>query len=170
MRSLLLRAAWLNGEENYIHRMYQNMRRWFSDITSGDNRIRGMVFDKTSRRQSFKERSRLFRVNGVIWQEAFWFVSVLPEVYLYFESGLHLLQPFLSTYRKGTGVVDLSEKKDLSLYSTVMRSDGTSLYITRQVSSSVFIRFYFASKLLCMSTFITDSTDFEAFYFCSGTY
>ncbi|EOB06088.1 Putative arginyl-tRNA synthetase, mitochondrial, partial [Anas platyrhynchos] len=41
---------------------------------------------------------------------------------------------------KGTGVVDLSEKKDLSLYSTVMRSDGTSLYITRQVSSSVFIR------------------------------
>ncbi|NXK80073.1 SYRM protein, partial [Amazona guildingii] len=35
---------------------------------------------------------------------------------------------------KGTGVVDLSEKKDLSLFSTVMRSDGTSLYITRQVS------------------------------------
>ncbi|NXK39193.1 SYRM protein, partial [Piprites chloris] len=38
---------------------------------------------------------------------------------------------------KGTGIVDLSEKKDLSLVSTVMRSDGTSLYITRQVSSSV---------------------------------
>ncbi|NXI61235.1 SYRM protein, partial [Anseranas semipalmata] len=35
---------------------------------------------------------------------------------------------------KGTGVVDLSEKKDLSLVSTVMRSDGTSLYITRQVN------------------------------------
>ncbi|NXJ95373.1 SYRM protein, partial [Corythaixoides concolor] len=35
---------------------------------------------------------------------------------------------------KGTGVVDLSEKKDLSSFSTVMRSDGTSLYITRQVS------------------------------------
>ncbi|NXC31987.1 SYRM protein, partial [Campylorhamphus procurvoides] len=38
---------------------------------------------------------------------------------------------------KGTGIVDLSEKKDLSLFSTVMRSDGTSLYITRQVSPSV---------------------------------
>ncbi|NXK43924.1 SYRM protein, partial [Chauna torquata] len=35
---------------------------------------------------------------------------------------------------EGTGVVDLSEKKDLSLFSTVMRSDGTSLYITRQVN------------------------------------
>ncbi|NXW69452.1 SYRM protein, partial [Hirundo rustica] len=33
---------------------------------------------------------------------------------------------------KGTGIVDLSEKKDLTTFSTVMRSDGTSLYITRQ--------------------------------------
>uniref|UniRef100_A0A8C0ELT7 Probable arginine--tRNA ligase, mitochondrial n=1 Tax=Bubo bubo TaxID=30461 RepID=A0A8C0ELT7_BUBBB len=47
---------------------------------------------------------------------------------------------------KGTGIVDLSEKKDLSSFSTVMRSDGTSLYITRQVSPSVFIAIYFASK------------------------
>ncbi|NXW58391.1 SYRM protein, partial [Eurystomus gularis] len=33
---------------------------------------------------------------------------------------------------KGTGIVDLSEKKDLSSFATIMRSDGTSLYITRQ--------------------------------------
>ncbi|NXY42609.1 SYRM protein, partial [Ceuthmochares aereus] len=33
---------------------------------------------------------------------------------------------------EGTGIVDLSEEKDLSSFSTVMRSDGTSLYITRQ--------------------------------------
>ncbi|NXX44553.1 SYRM protein, partial [Tricholaema leucomelas] len=38
----------------------------------------------------------------------------------------------LQKTRQGTGVVDLSEKKDLSSLSTVMRSDGTSLYITRQ--------------------------------------
>lgn len=57
--------------------------------------------------------------------------------------------------------MDLSEKKDLSTVSTVMRSDGTSLYITRQVSPSVFI----ARELLNMSTLITDGTDFEAFYF-----
>ncbi|KFV70265.1 hypothetical protein N307_04446, partial [Dryobates pubescens] len=38
---------------------------------------------------------------------------------------------------QGTGVVDLSEKKDLSSFSTVMRSDGTSLYITRQVTQPV---------------------------------
>uniref|UniRef100_A0A8C8B7N6 Probable arginine--tRNA ligase, mitochondrial n=1 Tax=Otus sunia TaxID=257818 RepID=A0A8C8B7N6_9STRI len=58
---------------------------------------------------------------------------------------------------KGTGIVDLSEKKDLSSFSTVMRSDGTSLYITRQVSPSVIIAIYFASRLLYMSTFVTDS-------------
>ncbi|RMC13274.1 hypothetical protein DUI87_10808 [Hirundo rustica rustica] len=37
---------------------------------------------------------------------------------------------------KGTGIVDLSEKKDLATFSTVMRSDGTSLYITRQTDKS----------------------------------
>ncbi|NXH18947.1 SYRM protein, partial [Bucco capensis] len=38
---------------------------------------------------------------------------------------------------KGTGVVDLSEKKDLSSFATVVRSDGTSLYITRQVNQDL---------------------------------
>ncbi|XP_039581552.1 probable arginine--tRNA ligase, mitochondrial isoform X3 [Passer montanus] len=38
---------------------------------------------------------------------------------------------------KGTGVVDLSEKKDLSAVSTVMRSDGTSLYITRDLAAAI---------------------------------
>uniref|UniRef100_A0A8C0G326 Probable arginine--tRNA ligase, mitochondrial n=1 Tax=Chelonoidis abingdonii TaxID=106734 RepID=A0A8C0G326_CHEAB len=38
---------------------------------------------------------------------------------------------------KGTRVVDLSEKRDLSLSSTVMRSDGTSLYITRDLAAAI---------------------------------
>ncbi|XP_043366567.1 probable arginine--tRNA ligase, mitochondrial isoform X1 [Dermochelys coriacea] len=38
---------------------------------------------------------------------------------------------------KGTRVVDLSEKRDLSLCSTVMRSDGTSLYITRDLAAAI---------------------------------
>ncbi|XP_075779974.1 putative arginine--tRNA ligase, mitochondrial isoform X1 [Pelodiscus sinensis] len=38
---------------------------------------------------------------------------------------------------KGTKVVDLSEKRDLSLCSTVMRSDGTSLYITRDIAAAI---------------------------------
>ncbi|KAM7173483.1 putative arginine--tRNA ligase, mitochondrial isoform 2-T2 [Macrochelys suwanniensis] len=38
---------------------------------------------------------------------------------------------------KGTRVVDLSEERDLSLCSTVMRSDGTSLYITRDLAAAI---------------------------------
>ncbi|XP_008940068.1 PREDICTED: probable arginine--tRNA ligase, mitochondrial, partial [Merops nubicus] len=38
---------------------------------------------------------------------------------------------------KGTGIVDLSEKKDFSSFSTVMRSDGTSLYITRDLAAAI---------------------------------
>lgn len=110
-------------------------------------------------------------MRGVLWQEAFILVltSILPEFHLYCGSGLQLLQCFLSTYSKGTGIVDLSEEKDLSTFSTVMRSDGTSLYITRQVSPSVFLTVYFASKLLYVITFVTDSTEFEAFHFWDGT-
>lgn len=86
--------------------------------------------------------------------------DLLSEPACIFDLACSYFSVFLSTYSKGTGIVDLSEKKDLSLFSTVMRSDGTSLYITRQVSPSVFIAVYFASKLLYMSTFETDSTDF----------
>ncbi|XP_061845417.1 probable arginine--tRNA ligase, mitochondrial isoform X2 [Colius striatus] len=38
---------------------------------------------------------------------------------------------------KGTAIVDLSENKDLSSFSTVMRSDGTSLYITRDLAAAI---------------------------------
>ncbi|KAM4695512.1 putative arginine--tRNA ligase, mitochondrial isoform 2-T2 [Discoglossus pictus] len=38
---------------------------------------------------------------------------------------------------KGTGVIDVSEYGDLSSYATVMRSDGTSLYITRDVAAAI---------------------------------
>lgn len=40
-------------------------------------------------------------------------------------------------HRKGTGVVDLSPARDMSSVCTVLRSDGTSLYITRSVLTEV---------------------------------
>lgn len=42
---------------------------------------------------------------------------------------------YLYIYRKGTGVVALSTDVDMSSVCTVLRSDGTSLYITRSVLS-----------------------------------
>ncbi|XP_064195998.1 probable arginine--tRNA ligase, mitochondrial isoform X1 [Anguilla rostrata] len=46
-------------------------------------------------------------------------------------------QGLLQTTEKGTGVVDLSPAKDMSYYSTVVRSDGTSLYITRDIAAAI---------------------------------
>ncbi|KAF7694542.1 probable arginine--tRNA ligase, mitochondrial isoform X2 [Silurus meridionalis] len=46
-------------------------------------------------------------------------------------------QGLLKTTEKGTGVVDLSDQGDMSSYSTVVRSDGTSLYITRDVAAAL---------------------------------
>ncbi|XP_028809140.1 putative arginine--tRNA ligase, mitochondrial isoform X2 [Denticeps clupeoides] len=46
-------------------------------------------------------------------------------------------QDLLKTTEKGTGVVDLSPAGDMSSYSTVLRSDGTSLYITRDIAAAI---------------------------------
>ncbi|XP_019617110.1 PREDICTED: probable arginine--tRNA ligase, mitochondrial [Branchiostoma belcheri] len=43
----------------------------------------------------------------------------------------------LQTTQRGTGVVDLSEDNSMSFYSTVTRSDGTSLYITRDIVAAI---------------------------------
>ncbi|KAI2652447.1 putative arginine--tRNA ligase, mitochondrial [Labeo rohita] len=44
----------------------------------------------------------------------------------------------LKTTEKGTGVVDLSGTGDMSSYATLVRSDGTSLYITRDVAAALY--------------------------------
>lgn len=43
----------------------------------------------------------------------------------------------LRTSAKGTGVVDLSGQGDLSSHATLVRSDGTSLYITRDLAAAI---------------------------------
>ncbi|KAM5165388.1 putative arginine--tRNA ligase, mitochondrial [Mantella aurantiaca] len=43
----------------------------------------------------------------------------------------------LKTAGDGKGVVDLSDQGDLSMYSIVMRNDGTSLYITRDLAAAI---------------------------------
>ncbi|KAJ3606853.1 hypothetical protein NHX12_026372 [Muraenolepis orangiensis] len=43
----------------------------------------------------------------------------------------------LKTTQRGTGAVDLSEEGDMSSCATVVRSDGTSLYITRDIAAAI---------------------------------
>ncbi|XP_033504612.2 putative arginine--tRNA ligase, mitochondrial [Epinephelus lanceolatus] len=46
-------------------------------------------------------------------------------------------QGLLKTSERGTGVVDLSPAGDMSSVCTVLRSDGTSLYITRDLAAAI---------------------------------
>ncbi|XP_071324238.1 probable arginine--tRNA ligase, mitochondrial [Trachinotus anak] len=46
-------------------------------------------------------------------------------------------QGLLKTSEKGTGVVDLSPDGDMSSVCTVLRSDGTTLYITRDIAAAI---------------------------------
>uniref|UniRef100_A0A8V0XJV6 Probable arginine--tRNA ligase, mitochondrial n=1 Tax=Gallus gallus TaxID=9031 RepID=A0A8V0XJV6_CHICK len=84
---------------------------------------------------SIKEYTRIYKRLGVhfdeysgesFYKEKSWEVLKMLE-----DKGL------LQKTTKGTGVVDLSEKKDLSSLSTVIRSDGTSLYITRDLAAAI---------------------------------
>uniref|UniRef100_A0A8C4ICC9 Probable arginine--tRNA ligase, mitochondrial n=1 Tax=Dicentrarchus labrax TaxID=13489 RepID=A0A8C4ICC9_DICLA len=52
----------------------------------------------------------------------------------------------LKTSEKGTGVVDLSSTGDMSSVCTVLRSDGTTLYITRSFAASVFLFLFKTDK------------------------
>ncbi|NXW12951.1 SYRM protein, partial [Circaetus pectoralis] len=79
---------------------------------------------------SIEEYSRIYKRLGVHFDE-------YSGESFYHEKSQEILKTLedkglLQKTIKGTGIVDLSEKKDLSSFSTVMRSDGTSLYITRQ--------------------------------------
>uniref|UniRef100_A0A803YNT1 Probable arginine--tRNA ligase, mitochondrial n=1 Tax=Meleagris gallopavo TaxID=9103 RepID=A0A803YNT1_MELGA len=84
---------------------------------------------------SIKEYTRIYKRLGVHFDEysgeSFYQEKSQEVLKMLEDKGL------LQKTTKGTGVVDLSEKKDLSSLSTVIRSDGTSLYITRDLAAAI---------------------------------
>ncbi|KAG6927977.1 arginyl-tRNA synthetase 2, mitochondrial [Chelydra serpentina] len=65
---------------------------------------------------------------------------------------------------KGTRVVDLSEERDLSLCSTVMRSDGTSLYITRDLAAAIDRMMKYNCDTMIYVTDKSQNTHFEQLF------
>ncbi|XP_048793826.1 probable arginine--tRNA ligase, mitochondrial [Lagopus muta] len=84
---------------------------------------------------SIKEYTRIYKRLGVHFDEysgeSFYQEKSREVLKMLEDKGL------LQKTTKGTRVVDLSEKKDLSSLSTVSRSDGTSLYITRDLAAAI---------------------------------
>ncbi|XP_064268688.1 probable arginine--tRNA ligase, mitochondrial isoform X3 [Passer domesticus] len=109
----------------------------------------GVHFDEYSGESFYQEKAqevlKMLEDKGLLQKTMYELIQSVGALYL--TSQLHFKQDkmgelavtsvFPSTSRKGTGVVDLSEKKDLSAVSTVMRSDGTSLYITRDLAAAI---------------------------------
>ncbi|XP_029451298.1 probable arginine--tRNA ligase, mitochondrial isoform X2 [Rhinatrema bivittatum] len=84
---------------------------------------------------SIEEYDRVYKRLGVYFDEysgESFFQDKSQDILKLLESKGLLLKSV-----KGTGVVDLSEKGDSSSYATVVRSDGTSLYITRDLAAAV---------------------------------
>uniref|UniRef100_A0A8C5DYX4 Probable arginine--tRNA ligase, mitochondrial n=1 Tax=Gouania willdenowi TaxID=441366 RepID=A0A8C5DYX4_GOUWI len=67
----------------------------------------------------------------------------------------------LTTTEKGTGVVDLSPCGDMSSVCTLLRSDGTSLYLTRDVAAAIDRRekYGFDEMIYSVSLFFYFKTD-----------
>ncbi|XP_062427015.1 probable arginine--tRNA ligase, mitochondrial isoform X2 [Rhea pennata] len=90
---------------------------------------------KQFRSFSIEEYIRIYKRLGVHFDEysgeSFYQEKSQEVLKMLEEKGL------LQKTMKGTGIVDLSEKRDLSSFSTVMRSDGTSLYITRDLAAAI---------------------------------
>ncbi|XP_063006695.1 probable arginine--tRNA ligase, mitochondrial isoform X3 [Melospiza melodia melodia] len=107
----------------------------------------GVHFDEYSGESFYQEKAqevlKMLEDKGLLQKTMYELIQSVGALYL--TSQLHFKQDKMSechqcfplAYRKGTGVVDLSEKKDLSTVSTVMRSDGTSLYITRDLAAAI---------------------------------
>ncbi|CAH2249405.1 probable arginine--tRNA ligase, mitochondrial isoform X1 [Pelobates cultripes] len=85
------------------------------------------------RELSIQEYAKIYKRLGIHFEE-------YSGESFYREKSQHVLQMLrnrgvLKEMENGTGVVDLSE--GLSTYKTVVRSDGTSLYITRDVAAAI---------------------------------
>ncbi|XP_018409866.1 PREDICTED: LOW QUALITY PROTEIN: probable arginine--tRNA ligase, mitochondrial [Nanorana parkeri] len=84
---------------------------------------------------SIEEYTKVYKRLGVQFDEysgeSFYNKKAQDVLKLLKEKGI------LKTTGDGKGVVDLSEQGDVSTFSTVMRSDGTSLYITRDIAAAL---------------------------------
>ncbi|KAJ8270808.1 hypothetical protein GJAV_G00119510 [Gymnothorax javanicus] len=108
-------------------------REFFRCLEQGEERALSLW--KQFREITVEEYQRVYKRLGVHFDvysgESFHLSGTVEVLQQLKDQGL------LQISKKGTGVVDLSLAKDMSFYSTVMRSDGTSLYITRDLAAAI---------------------------------
>ncbi|KAM4042175.1 putative arginine--tRNA ligase, mitochondrial isoform 1-T1 [Anomaloglossus baeobatrachus] len=123
----------VNAEADKDEEMKQSAYEFMKKLESGHPQALSLWTH--FRGLSIEEYSKVYKRLGVQFDEysgESFYIEKSQDV-------LNLLQNknILTITKDGTGVVDLTENRDMSAYSTVMRSDRTSLYITRDIAAAI---------------------------------
>ncbi|KAJ8397615.1 hypothetical protein AAFF_G00436140 [Aldrovandia affinis] len=125
--------VWVNKEAESNECIWLAAREFFRQLEQGE--AQALSLWQHFREISVEEYQRVYKRLGVHFDE----YSGESFHQSQAQGVLQQLQQrgLMKTTEKGTGVVDLSSAKNMSFYSTVMRSDGTSLYITRDIAAAI---------------------------------
>ncbi|XP_043931233.1 probable arginine--tRNA ligase, mitochondrial [Protopterus annectens] len=111
----------------------KSAQEFFRKLEEGDGQTLSLW--KQFRDISIREYAGIYKRLGIHFDEysgeSFYQDKVQDALKLLESKGL------LKSMNSGTTVVDLSEAGDLSVYATVLRSDGTSLYFARDVAAAL---------------------------------
>ncbi|XP_075718248.1 putative arginine--tRNA ligase, mitochondrial isoform X2 [Rhinoderma darwinii] len=123
----------VNAAAEKDEEMKQSAQEFMSKLESGHPQALSLWTH--FRGLSIEEYAKVYKRLGVQFDE-YTGESFYREKY---QDILNLLRSknILKITKEGTGVVDLTENGDLSAFSTVMRSDGSSLYITRDLAAAI---------------------------------
>ncbi|XP_063079817.1 probable arginine--tRNA ligase, mitochondrial [Engraulis encrasicolus] len=123
----------VNREAESDGTIQEEARQFFRLLEQGDER--SLLLWKQFRDITVEEYKRIYKRLGVHFDhysgESFHQAMTQDVLHQLKQQGL------LKRTQKGTGVVDISSAGDMSSYATVQRSDGTSLYITRDVAAAL---------------------------------
>ncbi|XP_041109649.1 probable arginine--tRNA ligase, mitochondrial isoform X2 [Polyodon spathula] len=110
-----------------------NAQEFFRRLENGNNQALSLW--RHFREISIEEYARIYKRLGVHFGQ-------YSGESLYRQKSQEVLNQLeahglLRKTERGTGVVDLSPASNMSFYATVVRSDGTSLYITRDIAAAI---------------------------------
>ncbi|XP_072498889.1 probable arginine--tRNA ligase, mitochondrial isoform X4 [Notamacropus eugenii] len=123
----------VNKEAADDENVEKSAHEFFHRLEAGDQQA--LTLWQKFRDLSIKEYVQIYKRLGVHFDdysgESFYREKYREVLSLLDKKGL------LQRTKKGTAIVDLSRKGDPSLSCTVMRSDGTSLYVTRDLAAAI---------------------------------
>nr|XP_006819281.1 PREDICTED: probable arginine--tRNA ligase, mitochondrial-like [Saccoglossus kowalevskii] len=123
----------VNQDADKDETVYDSARQFFKNMEEGDEK--SLSLWQRFRELSIDEYSRIYQRLGVGF-------DVYSGESMFGDPALQVIEQvkkmgILQLSKRGTGVVDLTADNSMKFYSTLMRSDGTTLYITRDIAAAI---------------------------------